>query len=345
MHGLGGFGYGDVTRESRADPVGGFSSLVSVIIPCYNAERWIADAIRSALEQTHSRVEVVVVDDGSTDKSSAIIRSFGTAVVYESSPHRGGNSARNTGFRISSGAYIQWLDADDVLVREKLARQVAFLEAHPECDVVYGDWRHRFHPADGPAYDGPLVVAGAQTDVLAALLGGWWNNPAAYLVRRRSAMAGGGWDERLRAAQDFDYWVGLALAGCAFCYQPGVASIYRKHIGPTVSRNTRAWLEGNTLAANKVRGELEARRRLSPAYRQLLAVLHLRLARSYFDLDRIEYDRSLRAALELDPHVARSGPRWYRAAVPVLGYTGAEYLARVKRRMARVVGGAPPKAW
>src|SRR5689334_8631307 len=93
--------------------------LVSVIIPCYNSGRWIAEAIDSALSQTYEPLEVVVVDDGSSDDSLPIIRSFESRIIWRSGPNRGGNAARNLGFSVSTGTYIQWLDADDTLVPEK----------------------------------------------------------------------------------------------------------------------------------------------------------------------------------------------------------------------------------
>src|SRR2546421_11836378 len=120
------------------------SQLASIIIPCYNAERWVAEAIRSALDQTYAPIEVIVIDDGSTDKSLEVIKSFGNMIRWESGPNRGGSHARNRGFESSSGKYIQFLDADDYLLSQKIETQVAFLEK-TGADVVYGDWRYKWH--------------------------------------------------------------------------------------------------------------------------------------------------------------------------------------------------------
>ena len=94
--------------------------IVSVIIPCFNAERLIGDAIRSALDQTYTNTEVIVIDDGSTDGSLDIIRSFGERVRWETGPNRGGNAARNRGLEISNGQFVQFLDADDKLLPSKI---------------------------------------------------------------------------------------------------------------------------------------------------------------------------------------------------------------------------------
>ena len=112
--------------------------LVSIIIPCHNAERWITESIRSALDQTYPHVEVIVIDDGSTDQSLNAIRSFGNQLVWETGPNRGTNHARNRGFALSKGQYIQFLDADDYLLPEKILRQVRVLET-AEVDLVYED--------------------------------------------------------------------------------------------------------------------------------------------------------------------------------------------------------------
>src|SRR3984957_14870258 len=111
--------------------------LVSILIPCYNAERWVAQAIESALRQTWPEKEIIVVDDGSTDASLAIIQSFGDRIRWETGPNRGGNVARNRLLDLARGEWLQYLDADDYLLPLKIERQVGFLREHPTCDVVY----------------------------------------------------------------------------------------------------------------------------------------------------------------------------------------------------------------
>src|SRR4029450_6412226 len=135
--------------------------LVSVIIPCYNAERWIGEGIQSCLNQTYAPIEVIVIDDGSTDRSLEVIKSFGNKIRWETGPNCGGNHARNRGFSISSGHYIQFLDADDYLLPEKIARQVGFLE-ESGVDVVYGDWRHEHFGPNGSSWLEEIAISGGQ---------------------------------------------------------------------------------------------------------------------------------------------------------------------------------------
>src|SRR5262245_48239324 len=112
-------------------------TLVSILIPCYNAERWIAEAIESALAQTWGEKEVIVVDDGSTDRSLDIIRQFDGRIHWEAGPNRGGNVARNRLLELARGEWLQYLDADDYLQPAKVARQIEFARTHPDGDVIY----------------------------------------------------------------------------------------------------------------------------------------------------------------------------------------------------------------
>src|SRR6476660_3331354 len=111
-------------------------TLVSILIPCFNAERWVSQAIASALVQTWPNKEVIVVDDGSTDGSLKVIKSFGDRIKWESGPNRGGNAARNRLLELSHGEWIQYLDADDHLLPAKIADQLADPKVN-DADVIY----------------------------------------------------------------------------------------------------------------------------------------------------------------------------------------------------------------
>src|SRR5438132_2627679 len=99
--------------------------LVSILIPAFNAERWIADTIESALGQTWQRKEIIVIDDGSTDQTLAIARQFACkAVSVTTQLNQGAAAARNKALSLSQGEYIQWLDSDDLLAPDKIAKQM-----------------------------------------------------------------------------------------------------------------------------------------------------------------------------------------------------------------------------
>src|ERR1700730_16025191 len=99
--------------------------LVSILIPAYNAEKWIADTIRSALAQTWPRKEIIIVDDGSADQTLRLAPQFASATVsVVTQENQGASAARNKAFDLCQGDYIQWLDADDLLPRDKIAKQM-----------------------------------------------------------------------------------------------------------------------------------------------------------------------------------------------------------------------------
>jgi glycosyltransferase involved in cell wall biosynthesis len=114
------------------------SDMVSAIIPVYNGEAYLAEAIESVLAQTFPSIELIVVDDGSTDASAAIIRSFGPTLRGIQQPNQGVGAALNTGIEAAAGNCFAFLDADDLWSRDKTERQYALLDAEPGLDAVFG---------------------------------------------------------------------------------------------------------------------------------------------------------------------------------------------------------------
>jgi glycosyltransferase involved in cell wall biosynthesis len=307
--------------------------LVSIIIPCFNAKRWIGEAIRSTLVQTHRPLEIVVIDDGSTDTSLEVIKSFGDKIRWETGPNRGGNAARNRGFKLSQGDYLQFLDADDYLLPEKISQQVAFLVS-TGADAVYGDWRHQHHSPDGKVELEDIAISGDQDDILGALLAGWWVAPAAVLARREAVLRTGGWDESLTAAQDRDYMISLAMSGARILYQPRCHSIYRRYGEVTVStENRRRWLENHERVLDKALSALQSTGRLTEKYRKALARSYFTLAQNYYDNDRGCFEELLQKVLTLQPDFRPNHSFFYAAAERFFGIRGAERLASWKRQL------------
>ena len=109
--------------------------LVSILIPCFNAERWIKQAIESALEQSYPNTEVIVIDDGSEDGSLEIIKGFSEKIRWEARSNQGGNATRNRLLELSRGEWLQYLDADDYLLPGKIGLQLGAVTQ--DVDVVY----------------------------------------------------------------------------------------------------------------------------------------------------------------------------------------------------------------
>lgn len=111
--------------------------LVSILIPCYNAEQFIAQAIESALSQPYVNKEVIIVDDGSTDSSLELIKTFNNRIKCETGPNRGTSFARNRLLELAQGEWLQYLDADDYLEPNKITEQINFYKKNIDADVIY----------------------------------------------------------------------------------------------------------------------------------------------------------------------------------------------------------------
>lgn len=305
------------------------SSLVSIIIPCFNAERWIREAIGSALSQSYSAVEIIVIDDGSTDGSLDIIKSYGDRITYETGPNKGGNHARNRGFALSKGKYIQFLDADDYLLPQKIEKQVAFIET-AGVDVVYGNWRHQRHLENNDVVLEDVKVSGNQPDILESLLSGWWVSPACLLFRRSAVEASGGWDETLKVGQDRDFFLEVVMSGAKVGYQPECDSIYRRYGNVTVSSSSKTkYLESHITILEKYESRLEKENKLSKTYKDALAQSYFVIARSYLEINPARYDHFLKKALSLSPKFqAQASERtaFYILLQKVLGFRNIEWL-------------------
>ena len=279
--------------------------------------------------------------------SRELIKRYLPRVILETGPNRGGSSARNRGFALSSGEYIQYLDADDYLEADKIARQVQFLQ-ETEADVVYGDWRYRRHLPDSSfSYLDRVQVSGVQQNILASLLSFWFVNGGAVLYRRHVIHQVGGWDETLPAAQDTDFLTTVALSGAKICYQPGCHFIYRKYGAVTVSTSSLGrWLEGMCTSLTKSEAILARTGRLTDEYKAALAVGYLEVARACYSFDAREsfainstiLDGLLNKILDLRPHFSvKNGSRGFIAVQWLFGFRRAMHLCLPLRAFVRVI--------
>ena len=247
--------------------------LVSIVIPCFNCEKYVAEAIGSALAQTYPRKEVIVIDDGSTDGSLEVIRSLGPAVRWETGPNRGGSAARNQGLRLSRGEFIQFLDADDVLLEDTVERRMAAFT--DDADLVFGDIEHmdatgrklgraiRHTGWPGPDPVSYMLMPNIQTSCPLHRRGAIWNV--------------GGFDETLPRGQETDLHVRLYLSGARFKYVPGTVCKVRMHGAETRLGNV-AWVRDDPfreLRRIHAMHDLVARasrRLLTARFRRILAI-------------------------------------------------------------------------
>lgn len=122
------------------------SALISVIMPVYNGEKYLEEAIRSVLDQSYRSFEFILVDDGSEDNSARIARRHSPPLLYTFQRHQGLSAARNRGVALAKGEYLSWLDADDVWEKDKLEKQMAAFDSRPGLEMVFGHMRQFFTP-------------------------------------------------------------------------------------------------------------------------------------------------------------------------------------------------------
>jgi glycosyltransferase involved in cell wall biosynthesis len=206
--------------------------LVSCIVPCFNGERYLEACIRSILGQTHRPLEVIVVDDGSTDGSAAVVRRFGPAVRYHRQENGGPAAACNTGIRLAAGEYVAFLEQDDLWIPQKTRRQLRECEADPSLDYCVGHIRNFWIPE------------------LAAEAERWRDHPAmrpvpGYVVQtllaRRSVFDRvGPFDPALRFACAADWFMRADEAGASGRLVPDIVTHRRLHRDNFSRRNRSA---------------------------------------------------------------------------------------------------------
>jgi len=197
---------------------------VSVVIPCYNQAHFVAEAIESALAQTHGDVDVVVVDDCSPDHPEAVVARYQGVRYLRHPENRGPSAARNTGLRASRGRFVVFLDADDRLLPHHVATALEIFRRRPDLALVCGDYQwfgaegtwHRHSCSDQPDYYAALLRFGFITP------------PATVMVKRTALLAVGGFREDLRFNEDRDLWLRVTRLYPIHCHHQVVAE-YRRH--------------------------------------------------------------------------------------------------------------------
>lgn len=207
------------------------NALVSIIIPCYNAENWISYAIKSALEQTYKNIEIIVVDDGSTDSSLSIIKSFGESIRWATGPNRGASATRNKGLRIAKGEYIQFLDADDMLHPQKVEISLQALREFPNFGYVWSPYLViAAEPPIPKAYGISIDLSDVSVQTSNRPLDAHYA-PWAALFRKIFLESVGPWNEDLRGCEDLEYHARIARITDYYILTSAQLYFYRNHDG------------------------------------------------------------------------------------------------------------------
>jgi glycosyltransferase involved in cell wall biosynthesis len=314
------------------------AKLVSIIIPCFNNAAFVVAAIESALGQSYPYCEVIVIDDGSDDRSLELIRAFGDRIRWETIPNQGAPTARNRGLELARGEYIKYLDADDILLPDCLDRQIQQAsDLDPERKtIVYGD-AVRIDRAGNPLPSYPLQSRQPAEDPIAHILA---HCPltSCPLHKRDYLQAIGGFDPQLPRGQEHDLHLRLVLSGVEFVRDPHPVYRYREYADPTRISNqgyTRKGAMSHYLAIEKHIQLIEQHTAspLTPQVRSILAQRLWRYGRGVLREGGIsESSRYFDTARTLDAKSCITGQAPYPLFVRLFGPQRAEILfSQVKR--------------
>ncbi len=210
--------------------------LVSIVIPCYNRENYVSDAINSSLRQTYPNVEVIVVDDGSTDDSVTVLKQFGDQIKLIEQKNSGVNAARNVGFKSSKGEFIIFLDSDDWLSNDIVEKHIETTQKWPSASIYCADSvfidesgkEGKLTPCNWPSEpDCPLSLFLLTPPPF----------PACELYRRSVVLKHSGYDETMRAFADSDLRLRIMLSGATFVRTQGGYGAYRP-VANSITKNT-----------------------------------------------------------------------------------------------------------
>ncbi len=208
--------------------------LVSILIPAFNAEASIGDTIRSALGQTWARKEVIVVDDGSTDRTLEVARQFHSdCLTIVSQLNQGAAAARNKALSLSRGDYVQWLDADDLLGANKISKQLAAAAGRSRRMLLSAGWGHFIYRPRKARFVPTLLWQDLSPVewLTRKLEHNLHMQTATWLVSRELTQATGAWDTRLLGDDDGEYFCRILLASEGVLFVPEAQVYYRRSVG------------------------------------------------------------------------------------------------------------------
>lgn len=311
--------------------------LISICIPCFNSRVYVAQTLECLLTQSFRPLEIVVVDDGSTDGSFEFLQTFRhRGVRVEQQANAGASAARNHALALSSGEFVKFLDADDLLDKHHIERQVSQIKGN-ECTVASAEWG-RFYNDDLSSFQlnpqsvwrnlsGCDWLVGAFKDAQPMMNPGLWLIPRALLSRT------GGWDESLSLIDDFEFFSRLLSHAEEVRFTPGARLYYRSGIaGSLSSRKSPIAAESAYHAILKGTGHLLARRSDAEARLSCANVIQNFLYTFYPEYPDLRNRMARRIAELGGSDLPPPGGPWFQRATRLLGWKAARRLQRLTGR-------------
>jgi glycosyltransferase involved in cell wall biosynthesis len=318
--------------------------LVSVVIPAYNAEKWVAETIESVLRQSHQDLEIILVDDGSTDRTVEVgetsLRSSLIPYQIIRQKNSGAADARNRGWRAARGDWVQFLDADDLLAPNKIAIQTTAAQTC-EADVLYSDWQKLIW-CDGAWKPDDLRTPSIQSDAIADLLSDRSFLQLGCLIVRTSALTiVEGFDKSHEPIEDIGLCVKIAIAGGTFFKvpSPDPVAFYRDLPRSFSKVNHRRFIESCIKNAKLAERHIRSKDSFDPRTVDAIVDVYCTGTRFYAGLDWARFEEILDDIEMLQPNFVPKGPRQLNLVSRIAGYRTAEKLA-VLYRKAKQLGAA-----
>ncbi len=304
---------------------------VSIVIPCFNVQEHVPKALESALAQRHPDVEIVCVDDGSTDGTARIIGEYADRyqqrVRIIRQQNKGACAARNAGAAATTGEYLQFLDADDLILPDKIAAQVALAEASGSPALVIGDFEQMM--PDGLLLPAPALYHQPWMALIRTRMG----TTSANLWSRRMLLAVGGWNEQLASSQDYDLMFRAMKQGATIAWDPHIRThVLKREIGSISRTGVLANWERYIALRHSIKEHLQA---TDPTrYKAEIDALHqyifmaLRIVAAHDPAKAVAiYKRSIGKGFR--PQVGKAITERYAALYNLLGFATTERIMRL----------------
>ena len=301
-------------------------AIISVIIPCLNAQRWIRQTLQSAITQRFDNIEIIVIDDGSTDESANIVEKEFPFVRLIRTNNQGASKARNLGTEISKGELIQYLDADDLLAPDKFKIQVEALK-DSGADVAYGNWQELREIQRGNFVKAKEFGRKMRTPQI-DLFTDFWCPPAVYLFRRSIVEKVAGWNEKLPIIQDARFALDCALHGGRFVYCAGLMAYYRAHYKDSLShRDSIGFVRDCLQNTIDVEKWWQGHEGINEERKNALLQSYGYIARVAFKKDKPTSEYAYTAINKLAPAYIPFGNKFLRLVCRHMGYRAAALIS------------------
>lgn len=309
------------------------------MIPCYNAEQWVGQAIESALEQTYSNKEVIVIDDGSTDQSLNVIKQFGKHIRWQTQTNQGGNITRNKLLDKSTGEWLQYLDSDDYLKQKKIEEQIIYLQQNPDTDIVYSPSIYEYIQSDGSAIQEILPIPQPHDPWI--LLARWFlPQTGSPLWRKQAIIDAGKWKINQPCCQEHELYLRLLKTKQKFVYFNQAGSVYRQWSENTVCKKDKPEVFRRRLAIETdLESYLNKNNQLTLERQTAINQARFECARQIWLFDPVWAQTIAQQIKATQKNFIPSGsaaPQIYRLIYQAFGFTAAESIGEFNRKFLKV---------